>query len=688
MLDELYFLENDEFVNLELEPESRSFRLREMFWNKTHNKGVIHKDLLGTGDNTLVGYAKDFAVLLEASEPFIQNDELIVGCSLAIPRDKSSIDLGYYNRHYPPGHAKILQMGFTGIRDYAKKRLLTENSSEKRDFLSAVQISYDAACNYAEKYAVFAEQRAVSEAQQQRKDELEKIASICHELATKKPTSFHAALQLFWFTFIFGGRGCIGRFDQWLYPFYKADIEAGKITKQDAQELLECLWIKLNYFAERTGGTSNDSLRNIVVAGQTPDGKDGCNELTYMCLSASAKLMLPEPKLNVRFFKGSPKRLLMECCRVLAKGLSMPAIYNDEVVIPAMSKLGIPIEDARDYCNDGCSELIIGGKSTLNFQVFDSLPVLRETALNAENCRYETFEDVMEDFKSRLKRFMPEGHGTEIEVSFPYFAASIEDCLEKASTKGARYSIWGQILAEVGNSADGLAAIKKLIYEEKTITWEELISALKTDYENYETLRQMILNRASKYGNDDDYVDYIVKEIAEYFCDGVHKKAHNTLGYGNKRGAGLMCFGIHGKSDILATPDGRKRGDLIANSFSPEVGKDRNGPTAVLKSVGKINLKKASHGSVLDIAMHTSAFKEKEGLEKFCALIESFLNMPCTATLQTNVIDRDTLLDAQINPQSPEYKTLIVRVWGFSAVFVELNPELQKHVISRTEHGR
>jgi len=453
MLDELYFLENDEFVNLELEPESRSFRLREMFWNKTHNKGVIHKDLLGTGDNTLVGYAKDFAVLLEASEPFIQNDELIVGCSLAIPRDKSSIDLGYYNRHYPPGHAKILQMGFTGIRDYAKKRLLTENSSEKRDFLSAVQISYDAACNYAEKYAVFAEQRAVSEAQQQRKDELEKIASICHELATKKPTSFHAALQLFWFTFIFGGRGCIGRFDQWLYPFYKADIEAGKITKQDAQELLECLWIKLNYFAERTGGTSNDSLRNIVVAGQTPDGKDGCNELTYMCLSASAKLMLPEPKLNVRFFKGSPKRLLMECCRVLAKGLSMPAIYNDEVVIPAMSsELGIPIEDARDY--------------------------------------------------------------------------------------------------------------------------------------------------------------------------------------------------------------------------------------------GKINLKKASHGSVLDIAMHTSAFKEKEGLEKFCALIESFLNMPCTATLQTNVIDRDTLLDAQINPQSPEYKTLIVRVWGFSAVFVELNPELQKHVISRTEHGR
>ena len=705
MTTELTLLENEDLIQLELDPASRSFRLREIYWDKTHDKALVRKQIVGSGENTLTGHAKDFAILLEASDPFIQPDELIVGCSLAIPQggdsaaarrrrkrsqremnqiisEQNNIDIGYYNSHYPPGHETILRMGLPGIRDNARERLQNETDPEKQDFLRAVEISYDTACRYVEKHAEYADELAASEPDPRRKAELEKVASICHELATGRPTSFHAALQLFQFTRVFGGRGCIGRFDQWMYPFYKKDIEEGKLTHQEAQELLECVWIKMNHF-----GGNNDSLRNIALAGQTRDGKDACNELTYMCLEASAKIMLPEPKLNVRFFHGSPRRLLLECCRVMAKGANILSIFNDEVVVPAMSRLGIPIEDVRDYCNDGCSELIMGGRGTISFRVHDSLTPLRETVLKAENHNYETFDDVMDDFKSRLIRFMPEGSGSDQAVTFPYFAAGIEDCLEKASPTGVRYSIWGEILAEVGNTADGLAAIKKLIYEDKILKWDELVSAIKADYQGYETLQRMIQNRSPKYGNDQDYVDEIVKEIAEYFLDRVHERARNPEGHGSKRAAGLMCFGLQGKKDLPASPDGRRRGDPTANSFSPAVGSDRSGPTAVFKSVGKVDLTKASHGSVLDTALHTSALRDREGFEKLVALIDSFLKIPCTATLQMNVIDRDTLLKARANPELPQYRTLIVRVWGFSAVFVELNPALQDHVLARTEHG-
>jgi formate C-acetyltransferase len=670
----------DDEIMLEIDPSSRSHKLREIYWNRSHNAGLVHKEILGSNDNSLTGHAKDFSALLEASTVFILPDELIVGCHLALP-NKGNINLGYYNSHYPPGHERILNMGLVGIRDYASERLNEETDPEKMDFLRAVEISYDSTCRYVQKYADYIAEMSLLETNPRRKDELKKISDVCHELAVNRPTSFHSALQLFWFIHIFGGRGCIGRFDQWMYPFYKNDVDEGKITRNEAQELLECLWIKLNYFAG-----NNDSLRNIALAGQTPDGEDATNELTYMCLEASAKLMLPEPKLNVHFFNGSPKRLLRECCRVIAKGMNVLAVFNDEVIIPALSRLGIPIEDARDYCNDGCSELIIGGKGTISFRVHDSLTLLRETVMQAEEHNYETFDDVMSDFKSRLNQFMHEGNGQDDSITFPFFAASIKDCLEKSSPKGARYSIWGEIMAEMGNTADGLSAIKKFIYDDKTLTWEKLVSALKSDYNDDEPLRQMLLNRTPKYGNDKDEVDLILKDIAEYFCDGIHERAKNPYGYGSKRAAGFMSFGIHGKSALPASPDGRKAGDLTANSFSPAVGMDRNGPTAVLNSIHKIDLTKASHGSVLDLALHTTAIRGEDGFSTLTAFVGSFLKMPCTATLQLNVIDRDTLLKARSDPKSPQYKTLIVRVWGFSAVFVELDPALQEHVLLRTEH--
>jgi pyruvate-formate lyase len=661
----------------------RSFRLRQMHWEGTYREAVTEKCVGGSAGETQIHYAEDFAKLLEASDPFIQPDELIVGSCLVTPEDE--IDVGFYNAHYPPGYATLLREGLTGIRDRARRRSAEETDPEKQAFLRAVEIAYDAACRYAEKHADFAREMAVTEADPSRMNDLTRIASACDELATQAPQSFHAALQLVQFTRILGGRGCIGRFDQWMWPFYENDIETGVLTREEAQELLECLFVKINHFPEARQAT-NDNLRNITLGGQTESGEDACNELSYACLEASARLMLPEPKLNTRFFPGSSPRWLQECCRVLAKGGNVLAVYNDEIAVPALSRLGIPLEDARDYCNDGCSELLIGGKSTLRFQVHDALPVLTETVMESEHRTYETFEDVVADFKSRLMRYVPDDLGKDYPVTSPYFAATIEDCLGNASPK-ARYNIAGSILAQVGNAADGLAAIKKLIFEEAVLTWDELVAAINQDYEGYEPLRQMLRNRPPKYGNDDDYVDGLAKEIAEFFCDAIHENAQNPEGSGNKRAPGLMCFGIHRKGEIPASPDGRRKGDQTANSFSPSVGMDRSGPTAVLRSVAKVDLTKASHGSVLDMALHTAVMQGEEAFEKFVALIDGFLKMKGSATLQMNIMDRDTLLRARENPDADEFRTLIVRVWGFSAVFVDLPTALQDHVLARTEHG-
>ena len=707
---------------LELDPGCRSFRLREMCWRGTHEAAVHRKRIVGCGEDTLVGHARDFAALLKASEPFVQDDEWIVGGCLATPEEGSDFDFGHYDPHFPPNYRTLLSVGLAGIRDQARERTARETDPERHAFLEAVAIAYDAACGYVEKHARCAAEMAAREADPRRRADLERITDVCDELAAGPPSSFHAALQLVQFTRILGASGCIGRFDQWMFPFYERDVSAGTITQQEAQELLECFLIKLNQFGTALVGPHydapfcwgwdnehdvdaqvsaavagsdgdgivllhrNDSLRNMTLGGQTPEGKDACNALTIMCLRAAARLMLPEPKVNVRFFEGSPRYLLRTCCRVLAKGMNAVAVYNDNVAIPALVRLGIPLEEARDYCNDGCQELIIGGRTFTRFAVHDALLALRETVLSGAKDGYPTFQDVMHDFKANLRQFAPAEPRGDGPITFPFFAAIVDDCLEKASPTGARYSIWGSILGEVGNVADGLAAIEQFIYKDHVLSWADLVSALEADYQGCEPLRQMLRNRAPKYGNDVEPVDRIAKEIVEFYCDAVQANGHNRPGPGPKEAAGFMLFILQYKNLIPATPDGRRQGDPVATSLSPAVGMDRNGPTAVLQSAAKIDLTKASYGSVLDLALHASIVQDEEGFDKFVSLVARFLTLPATATLQVNVIDRDTLLKARENPDGPQYRTLIVRVWGFSAVFVELSPALQDHVLSRTEH--
>ena len=285
------------------------------------------------------------------------------------------------------------------------------------------------------------------------------------------------------------------------------------------------------------------------------------------------------------------------------EGGNVLAIFNDEVVLPALDRLGIPIEDARDYCNDGCSEIIIGGKGTIAFRVHDALTALRETVFDAADHPYATFDEVMADFKTRLTAYMPDGPMDRYRITYPFFAATIEDCLTEASPSGARYPIYGSILAEVGNTADSLAAIEQLIYKEQTMTWDEWISALEVDYAGQELLRQRLLHRMPKYGNDDDRVDDLVVEIAEFFCDGVHDRGGKPSWVRSKVGCRVDVLWYSAEECTSRFTRRPKEGDPCANSFSPAVGMDRSGPTAVLKSVSKVDLTKASHGSVLDMAL-------------------------------------------------------------------------------------
>lgn len=665
----------------DLDPAGRSYALREAFWRREPERYLIQERLEGCGEETLVGHARDFAAWLDASPPSIQPLDLLAGIALIRPAPGSSLNFGHYDGHYPPGHAKLMREGLTGIRDRARAKLAGETDPTKRDFLEAVVIAYEAARRCVARHACHAEELAARETDASRRAELQRMAAVCHQLTEGPPASFQAGLQLLWFTFMWGGRGCIGRFDQWMYPLYRRDLEAGKLTWEEAQELLENLWVKLNYFAG-----NNDSLRNIALAGQTPQGEDACNDLTYMALLATARLRLPEPKLNVRFFRGTPRSLLEFCCRVTQRGLSQPAYFNDEVALPALLQLGIPLEEARDYCNDGCSELIIGGKGTLQFHNFDTLPLLDEAVRRAQVQPYRSFQELMEDLKQRLLRFIPAHPRAKQAITHPYFAASIEDCLEEASPEGARYSIWGSIPAQMAHLADALAALKRFVFEERSLTWEELIAALNDNFEGHERLRQKLLHRAPKYGNDEEEVDLLLKELAESFCDELHARVANPPGPGGKGAAGFMAFGLQGRLGLPASPDGRRQGEPTANSFSPAPGRDRRGPTAVLKSVGRVDLRKASHGSVLDLAFHPSALQGENGLRRFMAFVETFLKMPCSATLQINTIDQETLLQARQDPTNPAYRTLLVRVWGFSAVFVELHPDLQQHVLERTEH--
>ncbi len=633
----------------------------------------------------------------------------------------------FYNGvgHINVDYGKVLNKGFKGIIEEAeteKAKLDYSNPDDmkKEQFLTAVIIAANAAINFAKRFAQKAKELADTTTDSRRRDELLQIAQNCDWVPANPARSFYEALQSFWFVQLIiqlesnGHSISPGRFDQYMFPYYQQDIANGIITRDKAQELLDCLWVKFNEINKvRDAGSTKafggyPMFQNLIVGGQTSDGLDATNELSFMCLEATVHTKLPQPSISIRIWNKTPDELLLKACEVSRVGLGMPAYYNDEVIIPALVSRGVSLRDARDYCIIGCVEPQKGGKTEgwHDAAFFNMAKVLEITINNGkvgdkqlgpktgDFCSFATFDDFMNAFRTQMAYFVKlliiADNAVDIAHSerapLPFLSSMVEDCIVKGKSLqegGACYNFTGPQGVGVANVGDSLAAIKKLVYEEKRITLQELKDALDTNFDGKEDLRQMLLNRAPKFGNDNDEVDDLAREAALIYCQEVEK-------YKNPRGG---CFqpGLYPVSANVplgaitgATPDGRKAGTPLADGVSPVSGRDLKGPTAAINSVSKLDHHIASNGTLLNQKFHPAALEGMAGIRNLASLVRSYFDQK-GLHVQFNVVSRETLLEAQKNPS--KYRNLVVRVAGYSAHFTSLDKAIQDDIIERTENA-
>ncbi len=598
------------------------------------------------------------------------------------------------------GHAildftRILANGTDGLRERIRNAIYNDsNDEEKQSFRKSLLIICDAIDVVAQNYAQKASEMAIEETDAERKRELEEIAAICAKIPRDGASSFREALQAFWFIHLLDGNDSPGRFDQYMYPYYNRDVGNGVITQEEAQSLLDHLWKRFN----------DVRSWNLCVSGLKPDGTDGTNDLTFMCMEATKRCQKVAPNLSLRVHKDSPDEVWMKAIEVIETGVGMPALYNDNVLVPAMMRYGISEEDARDYAMNGCSQVDIQGKSHMGLEDgevnllkclelamnngFDPLRGRQITPKTGDN--FQSFDDLMNAYKKQVEyatmrvckaaNIVQKAHA---ETSPNLFRSLfIDDCIEKGinfKAGGPRYN-HGQILTQgIANTADSLAVIKKLVFEEKRITMTELMDAMRNDFPD-EQFRQMLVNSAPKYGNDDDYVDAFAREIVDHFYTALNK--HKTW-RGGTYGGGSIVFtrAVSFGGNVGATPDGRRARTILADSVGPTRGRDKNGPTAMFKSVAKTPQVLAQSTYLLNVKFTPSVLRENK--EKVIALFKTYF-AEGGQQIQVNVVDKETLLKAKSDPDS--YHNLVVRVGGFSAYFTRLSHEYQDCIIARTEH--
>jgi formate C-acetyltransferase len=609
---------------------------------------------------------------------------------------KVSIGEGYVTSHCTAGYGKVLEMGFGGIKEQALSGLKdVEPSSNQAGFLEAVAICMDGATHLVERYEEEAKALASRTREPTRKRELQSIAEICNRIKTQPARTFHEALQLLWFTHMLiliesYNLMALGRLDQYLYPYYERDVAGGGLSREQAFELLACFFIKLN----DTSDLHTDNGLNIMLSGLKPDGEDGTNRLTHLCLDTYEAIRLTDPQINIRYHEKTPQDLLDRAVSIWRVG-PKPMIYNDHAVIEAMQKVGVAPEDARDYCIDACQDLMIEGKSdfypifagiygihllTIMERVVDRLATFSSFESFWKNLKEEVSADVRKyvEKANQGDRILPKISPT------PFLSATLHGCIEAGKDKtggGTVYNFTGFVGGGLVNVADSAAAIKKLVFEEKRISAARLARAIQRDFEQDEPLRQMLKNKAPKWGSNDDYVDQLARELADHFCTEVLK-------YDNPRGGRFVPgFFTHHQARlgqaVRATPDGRKRGDPLAVSLSPSLGAEKNGPTGAILSASKINQSKCPLGTSLDLTFYGPSYHGLEERAKMASLIQTYMDMG-GIEFQANTLDREVLRDAQRDPE--KHRDLVVRVWGFNAYFVTLKREYQEEIIARTEH--
>lgn len=623
--------------------------------------------------------------------------------------------------HICPDSALWLRLGPQGLMEKAKEKLKTCDESQ-REFYECTIIVLEGACAFMKRYHDYIEEMIPSVEPALQKS-LQTVADNCLNLSKRPPVTFHEAIQSLWFLFVIlhmesnASSFSPGRMDQYLYPYYQRDKAKGLIDDQYALELLECLWLKFNeivylrnqhsakYFAGFPIGF------NIALGGLDEFGNDTYNELSLLCLKAQYHLGLPQPNLSVRLNKNSSHELMQAAIEVVAKGSGMPQFFNDEAIVKTMTKdLGIERKDALNYAIVGCVELTTHGNNLgwSDAAMFNFNKAL-ELTLNHGKClltgeqigldlgsleTYETFEDLEKAFQQQIDHFIERMMKAEIVVEkahqdclpTAFLSTVIDDCLEKGidvTRGGAKYNLSGIQMIQIANLADSLSAIKELVYDEKMISRYELLTALQDDFKGHEITQTMLLNKAPKYGNDIAWVDQMGAKWAEYFRE-------RMKDYTNYRGGpyhtGMYTVSAHVPmgENVGASPDGRNALTPLADGgMSPVYGRDLSGPTAVLKSVSRLNNSLMTNGGLLNMKFLPEFFKTEAGMNKFESFLRAFVDLE-VPHIQFNVVRREDLLDAKAHPE--RHRSLTIRVAGYTAYFVELAGKLQDEIIARTAY--
>ena len=681
----------------------------------------------------------------------------------------------FYNGvgHVTVKYEEVLAIGYEGIMAKAQAELdrcqVGDGDYARRShFLNAVILSCQAVMEYAQRYAALAEKMAAECSDPVRRNELEVIALNCSRVPAKGAGSFYEACQSFWFVQQLiqlessGHSISPGRFDQYMYPYYKKDLENGNITREFAQELMDCFWVKLNDLnkcrdaASAEGFAGYSLFQNLIAGGQNKDGEDVTNDLSIMCIQASMHVHLPQPSLSVRVWNGSPHEFLIKAAELTRTGIGLPAYYNDEVIIPALQNRGLSLEDAREYNIIGCVEPQKAGKTdgwhdAAFFNMCRPLELVFSNGMDkgeqvgiatGDVTEMTTFEEFYDAYKKQMDYFISllVNADNAIDVAhaercpLPFLSCMVDDCIKRGISVqegGAVYNFTGPQGFGIANMADSLYAVRQLVYRDKKVSMEEYKEALLWNYgkgidsetaadmtasilkemerqgraidesavksvletvmtmklsedqkARFEEIHHMI-DEVPKFGNDIPEVDYFARDVAYTYTRPLQN-------YKNPRG-GQFQAGLYPVSANVplggqtgATPDGRYAHTPVADGVSPSAGKDVNGPTAAANSVARLDHFIVSNGTLFNQKFHPSALAGREGLEKFTALIRSYFDQK-GMHMQFNVVDRDTLLDAQKNPE--KYKHLVVRVAGYSALFTTLSRSLQDDIIRRTEQG-
>lgn len=636
----------------------------------------------------------------------------------------------------------LLEKGLDGLRAKVAERrarlLLTDQGDlHKEQFLKAIDITFSALSEHILRYAALASKMAQEESRPARRDELLAIAANCEHIAHQPPASFWQALQLCYFVQLVlqiesnGHSVSFGRLDQYLYPWYRRDVELEQtLERERAIELLQSCWLKLLEVNKiRSGSHSKASAgsplyQNVTIGGQhllNGEPVDAVNPLSWAVLESCGRLRSTQPNLSVRYHAGMSNEFLDACVQVIRCGFGMPAFNNDEIVIDEFIKLGVSREDAYDYAAIGCIETAVGGKwgyrctgmSFINFarvmlaaleggrdattgKVF--LP--QEKALSAGN--FSHFSEVMDAWDNQIRYYTRKSIEIECVVDTVLeenahdilCSALVDDCIERGKSikqGGAKYDWVSGLQVGIANLGNSLAAVRRLVFEQGTVTQPQLAQALSNDFEglNGEQLRQRLINSAPKYGNDDDDVDLLLARAYQTYIDEL-KQYHNTrfgrgpIGGTYYAGTSSISANVPFGAATMATPDGRKARTPLAEGASPASGTDRLGPTAVINSVGKLPVAKILGGVLLNQKLNPSTLDNLRDRQKLMQMLRTFFEVHKGWHVQYNIVSRETLLDAKAHPD--KYRDLVVRVAGYSAFFTALSPDAQDDIIARTEH--